>query len=93
VIVVDSCPSYTGRDVVQRLSNAGIKCKYTLIQGVSAFITHTTKVFIGASYVLGNGGCVSSIGTSMVAYLASQHKVPVITLCETYKFTQRVNLD
>lgn len=29
----------------------------------------------------------------MVAYLASQHKVPVIAFCETYKFTQRVNLD
>lgn len=33
------------------------------------------------------------MGTSMVAYLASQHKVPVIAFCETYKFTQRVNLD
>ena len=46
-----------------------------------------TKLFIGASYVLGNGGVVSAIGTSMVAYLASQHKVPVIAFCETYKFT------
>ena len=53
----------------------------------------TTKVFIGASYVLGNGGVVSQMGTSMVAYIASQHKVPVIAFCETYKFTQRVNLD
>lgn len=43
--------------------------------------------------MLGNGGVVSDIGTSMVAYLASQHKVPVIAFCETYKFTQRVNLD
>ena len=53
----------------------------------------TTNVFIGASYVLGNGGVVSQMGTSMVAYMASQHKVPVIAFCETYKFTQRVNLD
>jgi len=34
-------------------------------------IAQTTKVFIGASYVLGNGGIVSTIGSSMVAYLAS----------------------
>ena len=33
------------------------------------------------------------MGTSMTAYLASQYKVPVIAVCETYKFTQRVNLD
>lgn len=56
-------------------------------------MVRTTKVFIGASYVLGNGGVVSQMGTSMVAYMASQHKVPVIAFCETYKFTQRVNLD
>ena len=29
----------------------------------------------------------------MTAYLASQHKLPVIAFCESYKFTQRVNLD
>ncbi len=50
-------------------------------------------MFIGANYVLGNGGVVSNIGSSMVAYLASQFKVPVIVWCETYKFTERVNLD
>ena len=93
VIVVDTCPSFSGRDVAQRLSHNGIHCKYTLIQGISALITQTTKVFLGVSYVLGNGGVVSDIGTSMVAYLASQHRVPVIAFCETYKFTQRVNLD
>lgn len=56
-------------------------------------MSETTKVFIGASYVLGNGGIVSTMGSSMVAYMASQYKVPVIAFCETYKFTQRVNLD
>ena len=50
-------------------------------------IPHTDKVFIQASYVLGNGGVVSHMGTSMVAYMASQYKVPVIAFCETYKFT------
>lgn len=87
MIVVDTCPSFSGRALVKRLSSRGIKCIYTLVQGISALVTRTTKVFIGASYVLGNGGCVAEMGTSMVAYLASQHKVPVIVFCETYKFT------
>jgi len=56
-------------------------------------ISNTTKVFIDANYVLGNGGVVGTIGTSMLAYMASQYRVPVIAFCETYKFTQRVNLD
>ena len=93
VIVVDTCPAFKGRALAKRLGAKGVKVIYTLMQGVSALIKLATKLFIGASYVLGNGGVVSAIGTSMVAYLASQHKVPVIAFCETYKFTQRVNLD
>lgn len=31
VIVVDTCQSTTGRDLVKRLSQHGIKCIYTLI--------------------------------------------------------------
>lgn len=75
------------------LSQNGIKCTYTLIQGIGTFIGKTTKVFLACSYVLGDGGVVANIGTSMVAYLANQHKVPVVAFCETYKFTMRVNLD
>ena len=71
LIVVDTCPSFSGRSLVKRLSHLGVKCIYTLIQGISALVTRTTKLFIGASYVLGNGGIVSQMGTSMIAYLAS----------------------
>lgn len=56
-------------------------------------MNHTDKVFLDANYVLGNGGVVAINGSSMVAYLASQYEVPVIAFSETYKFTQRVNLD
>ena len=75
------------------LSNFNVKCKYTLLNGIGCLLSQTTKVFIGANYVLGNGGIVSCVGSSMVAFLASQFKVPVIVWCETYKFTERVNLD
>ena len=87
VIVVDTSPSFVGRAIAKRLSSKGVKVIYTLIQGVSALVNIATKMFIGASYVLGNGGVVAQVGTSMVTYLASQHKVPVIAFCETYKFT------
>lgn len=93
MIVVDTSPQYQSRDLLQRLSNYGVKCKYVLISGVGSLIQNTTKVFIDTHYVLGNGGVVGNIGTSMVAYMASQYRVPVIAFCETYKFTERVNLD
>jgi translation initiation factor eIF-2B subunit delta len=59
VIVVDTSPRFLGRDLVKRLSASGVDCKYTLMHGVSALIHKATKLFIGASYVLGNGGVVS----------------------------------
>ena len=31
VIVVDTCPSFSGRALVKRLSTLGVKCIYTLI--------------------------------------------------------------
>jgi len=70
VIVVDTCPEMLGRAQVQRLSQMGIKCKYTLLQGIGNLITKAKLVFIGASYVLGNGGVVGPSGTSMLAYMA-----------------------
>lgn len=70
VIVVDTCPDFHGRALVQRLSQYGVKCKYTLLSGIGALVTQTTQCFIGASYVLGNGGVVADAGTSMLAYFA-----------------------
>lgn len=93
VIVVDTSPLFPGREILQRLSTYGVPCKYTLISGVTALIHQATKVFIDACYVLGNGGVVAPTGASMLAYMANQYRVPVIVFSETYKFTQRVNLD
>ena len=45
VIAVDTCPSFTGRALAKRLSAKGVNVIYTLIQGVSALINHTTKLF------------------------------------------------
>lgn len=71
VIVVDTSPKYESRSLLQRLSTYGVNCKYTLINGVGCLISNTTMVFIDSNYVLGNGGVVGTMGSSMVAYLAS----------------------
>jgi translation initiation factor eIF-2B subunit delta len=45
-----------------------------------------TRVFIGASLVMQSGDVLNRCGTAMVAAVASQFKVPVVCLCESYKF-------
>jgi translation initiation factor eIF-2B subunit delta len=56
-------------------------------------MNQASLIFIAASYVLGNGGVVAPAGTSMISYMALQHRVPVVAFCESYKFTIRVNID
>lgn len=93
VIVADAGPDFEGREMVKRLSHYGIKCVYTLLAGVSFLIHKVTKVFIGASSVLSNGAVVAKMGTSMITTIAARNQKPVVVFSETYKFTDRVNLD
>lgn len=93
VIVVDSGPEFHGRSMIKRLANYGIKCQYTLISMASFLIKDVTKVFLPASYILCNGALVSPIGSSIIGCLAKQYHIPVVVMCETYKFEDRVNLD
>lgn len=50
-------------------------------------------MFIGPSSVLSNGAVVSKMGTSIVACIAARHQKPVVAFSETYKFSDKVNLD
>lgn len=93
VVVVDSSPRYEGREMLKRLSDAGIKCSYVMLNGASHMMKQVSKVFLGASAMLSNGSLFSRIGTASVAMVAQNYNVPVLVLCETYKFCERVQLD
>jgi len=93
VVVADTSPDFEGREMVKRLSNYGIKCIYTMLSGISFLIHKVSKVFIGASSVLSNGAVVAKIGTSMMTCIANRHQKPVVVFSETYKFSDKVNLD
>jgi translation initiation factor eIF-2B subunit delta len=93
VIVADAGPEFSGRELVKRLSSLGINVVYTLLSGVSFLIHKVTKVFIGASSVLSNGAVIAKVGNSMLTTIARKHQKPVVVFSETYKFSDRVNLD
>jgi translation initiation factor eIF-2B subunit delta len=52
-----------------------------------------TKVFLPSTYMLANGALVAPMGSSLISCVASKFRVPVVGVCETYKFDDRVNLD
>jgi len=93
VIVVDSRPEFPGRESIKRLVEYDIECTYVLINAVSYIMKEVTCVFLGAHALLANGNVMGYAGSAVVAMVAKSNNVPVLTLCETYKFCERVQLD
>ena len=43
--------------------------------------------------MLTNGSCVSKVGTGMLGCISKSYRVPFIVFCESYKFSERSQLD
>ncbi len=57
-------------------------------------MTYPSLIFIaGASALLSNGTVVAPAGSGMIACLASHQRVPVIIASESYKFSDKVQMD
>ncbi|CAN9293792.1 unnamed protein product [Alternaria alternata] len=93
VIVVDSKPLFEGKKLARKLANHGITVRYYLITGASHAVKDATKVFLGAHAMMSNGRLYSRVGTALVSMLAYSHSLPVIVLCQSVKFTEKVALD
>lgn len=77
----------------QRLLAAGIPCTYVYVNALSYIMREVSKVFMGAATVLPNGTVISRAGAAAVAMMAAAHSKPVMICCESYKFSERVQLD
>ena len=79
--------------MLKTLVAAGIKSGYTVCSAVPLLMREVSKVIIGASAVLGNGAILSRVGNSVVCNAAKERQVPVIVVCESYKFLDETRLD
>ena len=94
VVVVDTGPDFYGRTLVKHLDAVpGISCTYCLLNGMSYAIRDVDMVFLGCSSLLSNGSAKAPAGTAMVATLAASKTLPVIFCCESYKFSEHVQID
>ncbi|EPY51380.1 translation initiation factor eIF2B delta subunit [Schizosaccharomyces cryophilus OY26] len=93
VIVVDSRPEFEGRTCLKLLSSHGIPCTYVMISALAYTMQEVTKIFLGGHAMLSNGALYSRAGTSLIALLGKEANVPVIACCESYKFSERIQLD
>lgn len=79
--------------MLERLVRCGVRCSYVLVNAVGYVVSEANKVFLGAYSMLANGSLISCVGTAIVAMMAHNHHVPVLVLCATHKFSQRVQLE
>ena len=93
VIVVDSRPMLEGKKMIEALCEVGVECTYVHLNALSYVLKETTKVIIGAHALLSNGYVMSRVGTAMLTLMAHEKRIPIICCCETYKFSDRVQLD
>lgn len=93
VLVVDSRPLLEGRRLLATLSKAGVPSTYLNLNAVSYVMRGVSKVLLGAAAMLSNGAVISRAGTAVVAMLARRFNIPAIFFCETYKFSDKVQLD
>ncbi|KAI4119629.1 MAG: hypothetical protein LQ345_000534 [Seirophora villosa] len=93
VIVVDSAPLHEGANLARSLISSGLQVQYTLTHTFSHMVQGATKVLLGAHAMMSNGRLYSRVGTALVAMMAKEADIPVIVLCESVKFTDKVALD
>ena len=93
VWVVDARPLTEGKRMLESLREVGIRCGYIQLNALTYVMQQVTKVFLGASALLVNGSIYGQIGTACVALLAKSHHVPVLVCCETYKISNKVQLE
>lgn len=67
---------------------------YLLINSLLASVLEEVDcVFLGAHAMLSNGHMYARVGSAMVAMMAHNRNIPVLTCCESIKFSDRVQLD
>ena len=93
VIVVDSRPLLEGKKLLRTLRAANIDCSYILLNALSYIMRDVTKVYLGASALMSDGGILGRVGTACVALSAHMHHIPVLVCCESYKISTRVQLE
>lgn len=71
-----------------------LKVNYVMINSLSLTILEDVDIaFLGAHAMLSNGHMYSRVGTAMIAMMCHRRSIPVLTCCESIKFSDKVQLD
>ena len=86
VFVTESRPIRQGLISVRELTRVGIPTTLIIDSAVRYFIRDIDKVIVGADSIAANGAVINKIGTSQIALVGHEARVPFFVAAESYKF-------
>ncbi len=86
VICTETRPKYQGRITARELASAGVDTTLIVDSAVRRFMKEVDLVMVGADVICSNGAVVNKIGTSTIAAIAKEHRVPLVVVSGSYKF-------
>ncbi|MBI3623787.1 hypothetical protein HY212_06950 [Candidatus Pacearchaeota archaeon] len=88
-------PLFQGRKTSKELAKAGIKVTQFVDSALASALEknskkdkiYATKVFLGADALV-KDGIINKVGSSLIAEIAFNHKIPVYIIADSWKFTK-----
>ncbi len=87
VIATESRPWRQGIITVNELSEAGVPVTMIVDSAVRSVMRSVDLVLVGADTITSSGVLINKIGTSQIALIANEARVPFLVCSETYKFS------
>jgi ribose 1,5-bisphosphate isomerase len=86
VICTETRPAYQGRITAKELVDLGIETTFIVDSAARSFIGNVDVVIVGADAITSEGNVVNKIGSSCIALLAHEARVPFYVVSELLKF-------
>jgi ribose 1,5-bisphosphate isomerase len=86
VICTETRPAYQGRITAKELVGLGIDTTFIVDSAARTFMGDVDVAFVGADAITSEGNVVNKIGTSGIAVIASEARVPFYVVSELLKF-------
>jgi len=87
VLCTESRPRYQGRITARELLEEGIRTTMIVDSAVRNFMKTVDLVLVGADAITSEGNVVNKIGTSMIALVAYEARIPFYVASELLKFS------
>lgn len=87
VFATESRPWRQGLITVRELAEDGIPVTMIVDSAVRWIMKDIDLVLVGADTITSNGAVINKIGTSQIALVAHEARVPFVVCAETYKFS------